>query len=291
MTNIERRDLLLHLQFGQILSNNQICQWLQHDPEFNFWRRIRPPFWPPGMKMTAQQHSRLLAYHHSLSSVDLLEKLEKQNISILTILDTNYPTHLKEIYDPPVILYAKGDLTKLESSHFLAVVGARKSNDYTHYSLNLVIPALLVHNICIVSGMAVGADGEAHKIAMSGNTIGVLGGGFDHLYPKTHAKLYHEMIKHQLLLSEYPPHINPQKYYFPMRNRIIAGLSRGVLITQAAIRSGSMITVDRALEEGRDIFAIPGPIHDELSQGTNELIKHGAKLVAHPKDILEEWGL
>ncbi|MEW9501318.1 DNA-processing protein DprA [Jeotgalibacillus marinus] len=291
MSRLEVRNRLLHLHYGQILTNQQLIQWLEIDPTFIYWERKIPPFWPRLPSLTVTQQFQLRNYHATYHSTSLPYNLFLQNTNFMTILDTDYPPQLKEIWDPPVILYAKGDLEKLQSTFFLAVVGARKSDHYTMQSLKTIVPALLTRDVCIVSGMAAGADGQAHWLSLKGSTIGVLGSGFDHLYPAVHAELYQEMITHQLLLSEYPPFISPQKRFFPMRNRIIAGLSRGVLVTQAAVRSGSMITVDRALEEGRDVFAVPGPIHHELSMGTNYLIQQGAKLVTNSKDIMEEWGM
>ncbi|MBM7578484.1 DNA-processing protein DprA [Jeotgalibacillus terrae] len=213
----------------------------------------------------------------------------QSNTSFITIFDSIYPDHLREIYDPPVILYSKGNAEYLSNQKMLAVVGSRKADQYTETMLNIILPDLLAEGICIVSGLAKGADSIAHRLALNGQTIGVTGSGFQHIYPRSNHDLYQQMAARQLLLSEYPPYIKPQKFHFPMRNRIIAGLSKGLLVTQAAMKSGTMITVDRALEEGRDIFSVPGSALDPLCEGTNSLISQGAKLTVSAKDILNEW--
>lgn len=291
MTRIEARERLIHLHYGHILSNKQLLLWLKLDPTLTCWQKKNPPFWPSQLKLSSKQQNQLQNYKPTLQDHSFTNLLLSQHISIITILDSDYPLQLSQIYDPPVVLYLKGDIEKLFSSYCLGIVGARKADSYTAECLRVIIPPLISCEICVISGMAAGADGLAHRLAMGGSTIGVLGGGFDHPYPAVNRDLYHQMIKKQLLLTEYPPYLAPAKHFFPMRNRIIAGLSKGILVTQAAIRSGSMITVDRALEEGRDVFAIPGPINHELSQGTNHLIRQGASLVTSANDITEEWGM
>lgn len=282
---------LLMIHYSHILTNRNLLEWLALEPSLTSWQKNSPPFWPSALKLTSTQKSRLQNYHSTTSPDFILNQLKQKQASFMTILDPQYPPQLKEIYDPPAVIYTKGNVGKLNSPCFLGVVGARKADRYTVSSLQKIIPPLISMNICIVSGMAKGADGAAHQLALNGHTIGVLGGGFDFQYPSSHQKLYEQMIKNQLLISEYPPYLRPDKRFFPDRNRIIAGLSRGILITQAALRSGSMITVDRALEEGRDVFALPGPIDHELSQGTNHLIRNGAIPVTCAQHIADEWGI
>ncbi|TDL35055.1 DNA-protecting protein DprA [Jeotgalibacillus sp. S-D1] len=285
------KNRLLHIHYSHILSNKQLLEWLSLDPSLTSWEKSSSPFWPSALKLSSSQKIRLQDYHSSTCIACAINQLKQKQVSFITIFDNHYPPQLKEIYDPPAVIYTKGNVNHLNASYFLGIVGARKADRYTISSLQKIIPPLIDMNICIVSGMAQGADGAAHQLAMNGFTIGVLGAGFDYQYPSTHTKLYEQMIKSQLLISEYPPYLRPDKRFFPSRNRIIAGLSRGVLVTQAALRSGSMITVDRALEEGRDVFALPGPIDHELSQGTNHLIRQGAVLITCAQHIAEEWGI
>ncbi|MBS8263446.1 DNA-protecting protein DprA [Mesobacillus boroniphilus] len=227
-------------------------------------------------------------------SIDkLLNDYTSQNIHLITIFDDDYPSRLKTIYQPPWILFAKGDLSLLKNRKSLAVVGSRNATTYGMGAINFLFPSLIEKNILIVSGLARGIDAHAHKAAikMGGKTIGVIAGGFHNLYPKENVKLAEYMMEKQLLISEYPPATMPAKWQFPMRNRIISGLSEGTLVIEARKKSGSLITADFALNEGRDVFAIPGSILTPDSDGVHYLIQQGAKLVKSSEDILEELGM
>ncbi|PPA72068.1 DNA-processing protein DprA [Jeotgalibacillus proteolyticus] len=289
---LNKRESLIRLHYYHTLSNHQTLKLLQLDPFLTSLKYSKAnPSLLSLLNLSPKKSLNLQQNYLNFSYSFIEERLIRQQIHVMTIFDEEYPSVLKEIHDPPLVLYIKGDKSKLQAADFLGIIGARKATAYTAQCLKLIIPPLLERNICIVSGMALGADGIAHTLSLKGCTIGVLGSGFDHLYPSAHKNLYHLMESSQLLISEYPPYLKPSKHFFPMRNRIIAGLTRGILVTQAAIKSGSMITVDRALEEGRDVFSIPGPITDELSAGTNHLIKQGAVSVTSAKDILVEWGI
>ncbi|WP_235182548.1 DNA-processing protein DprA [Gracilibacillus boraciitolerans] len=209
---------------------------------------------------------------------------------VITIFNQKYPSSLKVIPDPPLVLYLHGDSTLLSYSPNLSVVGTRHpSVNALSIMKNLLIP-LFQYKLVITSGMAIGIDGFAHQLALQHQspTIAVLGGGFDHIYPKEHQSLYQQISKENLIISEYPPNQPPQKYHFPERNRIISGLSFGTLVIEAKKRSGTLITVDQALEQGKEVFAVPGSILAETSSGCNQLIQDGAKLVLSSNDILEE---
>ena len=208
---------------------------------------------------------------------------------MITILDREYPPLLKEIHDPPAVLFAMGNLSLLQKPA-LAIVGARDADEYALRALDRILPALINGEIVIISGLAKGTDTMAHSraIAHGGDTIAVIGGGFFHIYPSENKRLAERIAREHLLLSEYPPVRRPEKWHFPMRNRIISGLSWGTLVVQAKERSGSLITADFALEEGREVFAFPGPVDSVLSEGTNRLIQQGAKLVANSTDIMDE---
>ncbi|TFE03510.1 DNA-processing protein DprA [Jeotgalibacillus sp. R-1-5s-1] len=275
---------VVYIHYSQIFSNQQLLKWLRSDPLFD--HPLRPP---AEIQFTAQQIENLHQYTQKHSPQDILNHLSSCHASFITIYDEIYPNQLREIYDAPALLYVKGDSGHLSSPAMLGVVGARKADEYSARALRQIIPELLSKGICIVSGLAAGADGAAHVAALSGKTIGVMGSGFSHQYPSSNEALYKKMEQDQLILSEYPPYQKPARHHFPMRNRIIAGLSKGIFVTQAALKSGSMITVDRALEEGRDIFALPGSVFHPLSAGTNFLIKSGAKPVVSAADIFEEW--
>ena len=220
-----------------------------------------------------------------------IEAMKKQNIKLITIEDKEYPQKLKQIYDAPINLYCKGNEKLLNANKKIAIIGCR---DYTEYGKKVALEMsrkLAQENIIIISGGARGIDTFAHMgtLKEKGKTIEVLGNGLDYIYPPENRKLEEEIIKSGgLLISEYVIGKKPDKYTFPARNRIISGISDGVLVVEAKQRSGTLITVDFALEQGKTIFAVPGNIESKNSVGTNELIKQGAKLVNNIKDILEE---
>jgi DNA processing protein len=220
----------------------------------------------------------------------LLEQYQKDGIQLISFFDDEYPDILKSIYQPPWMLFAMGEASLLNSELPLAVVGSREATEYGKKAINHLFPQLVGSGAVIISGLAKGIDAYAHQMAIrqGGRTIGVIAGGFEHIYPKENLGLARYMMKHHLLLSEYPPYTKPEKWQFPMRNRIISGLAKGTLVIEAKKRSGSFITADFALNEGREVFAVPGSILETTSAGTNELIQMGAKLVKEPKDIIEE---
>ena len=235
-----------------------------------------------------------LTKDHQLISVDkLLNDYATQNIHLITIFDDDYPDRLKTIYQPPWMLFARGNLSLLKQKESLAVVGSRNATAYGIGAIDYLFPSLIDKNVLIVSGLAKGIDAHAHKAAikLGGKTIGVIAGGFHNLYPKENIKLVEYMMEKQLVLSEYPPATMPAKWQFPMRNRIISGLSEGTLVVEARKKSGSLITADFALNEGRDVFAVPGSILSPDSDGGHYLIQQGAKLVKSSEDILEELGM
>ncbi|KMY53604.1 hypothetical protein AC623_06040 [Bacillus sp. FJAT-27231] len=220
----------------------------------------------------------------------LISKYESQGIVAIPIYSPFYPALLKTLPQPPWILYAAGNPALLTRERKVAIVGARKANEYGHKSVRLLVPSLIQNDCVVVSGLAKGIDTFAHEEALAnkGETIAVIAGGFQHLYPRENIPLAQKIIKSGLLLSEYPPDTKPERWHFPARNRIISGLSVGSVIVQAGKKSGSLITAYCALEQGREVFCVPGRIDDPLSQGTNELISEGAKLVQTSEDILSE---
>jgi len=228
---------------------------------------------------------------HSNYVEELMNQYRYNHIHTIPFFDPLYPPLLKEIYQPPWVLYAKGDLSLLQSKKKLAIVGSRLATTYSTKVMQQLLKELVEEEITIVSGLAHGVDSIAHKLTIDhgGKTIGVIAGGLFHIYPKENRELAGEMMKDHLVLSEYPPLTKPLKWQFPMRNRIISGLSNGTLVVEAKQKSGSLITANFAVNEGRDVFAIPGNIFSPYSVGPNELIQQGAKPVLVANDIIEEW--
>ncbi|MCX8094368.1 MAG: DNA-processing protein DprA [Candidatus Goldbacteria bacterium] len=224
--------------------------------------------------------------------INEIKECKEKNIEIITIYDEKYPALLKEIYDPPPVLYKYGKDIPCKK-YYLGIVGTRTPSDYSELVIKKLIKEMAENAelFCIVSGMARGVDVIAHYESIKAGifNIAVLGFGFNILYPFENHYIAKEIIKNGCILSEFPLAMIGLKQNFPRRNRIISGLSNGVLIVEAGEKSGALITADCALEQGRDVFAIPGNIFSDKSVGTNNLIKQGAKLVTSINDILEEY--
>jgi len=222
------------------------------------------------------------------------ERLLADQIEIITIKDKNYPKLLKEIYNPPALLYIRGNLKK-QDEFAVAVVGTRKPSNYGRQVVPMIVQDLTENKITIVSGLAMGIDSLSQEtcLASGGRTIAVLGSGVDNnsIYPRINYNLAQEIIKNGALVSEYPPGTDPRKEHFPARNRIISGLCLGVLVIEAGESSGALITAHFALDQNREVFSTPGNIFSPNSFGTNNLIKKGAKLVTSSQDVLDELNL
>ncbi|MFC2060816.1 DNA-processing protein DprA [Chloroflexota bacterium] len=221
-----------------------------------------------------------------------MEKLDRYKVKVLTWHDHDYPSRLREIYDYPPIIYVRGSLLP-EDEWCLAVVGTRRATVYGRQVTEEIVADLARSKITIVSGLAKGIDSVAHHSALEagGRTIAIFACGLDTVYPSENANLARSIIQQGALISEYPLGTRPRAEYFPRRNRIMSGLSLGVLATEAGEASGAMITAHLALEQNREVFAIPGSILSPASKGTNHLIQEGAKLVREYTDILEELNL
>jgi DNA processing protein len=225
----------------------------------------------------------------SFASLD--DWLQDSNNAVLTLADAAYPRSLLNISDPPMLLYVKGRQALLNASA-LAVVGSRNASPAGLKNAEEFAEAASRASLCIVSGMAHGIDAAAHRGGLRGNgsSIAVIGTGLDKVYPAANRELAHQLAKGGLIISEFPLGTPPLAANFPRRNRIISGLSLGTLVIEASLQSGSLITARMALEQGREVFAIPGSIHSPQSKGCHYLIKQGAKLVESAQDILEELG-
>jgi len=218
--------------------------------------------------------------------------LEKLGGKCLSFADPRYPDNLRQISDPPPVLYILGDHNVLQSC-CVAIVGSRASTSYGSRTAFNLARKLAARGVSIVSGLALGIDAEAHRgtLAAEGKTIAVLGCGLDVVYPRQNAKLFEEITEKGLIISEYPQGTTPEGFRFPARNRIIAGISRGVVVVEAAKKSGSLITAQLAIDEGREVYAVPGQVDSYKSEGTHWLLQQGATLVQSENDILEDLGL
>jgi len=243
--------------------------------------QVPPELWS---QMTAQRKA------FDLSKVEAY--LEKNQIHILLRSHASYPTLLQEIHQPPAILYWKGHLQP--SSLQIAIVGSRKADAYGRQTAEELARQLSHAQVCVISGLARGIDASAHHGALEGpaGTIAVQGCGIDQIYPRENRKLAEDILAHEkgCIMTEFPLGSPPVGWHFPRRNRIISGLAQGVVVVQAAVKSGAFITVETALEQGRDVFAVPGQIQNPLSAGPHRFLQEGARLVTSAADILSEYG-
>ena len=287
-SRVEAREYWLALTLIKGLGSIRLSKLLQH-------------FGEPALIWSAEQQSlatvsgigaslasSIVRQREKVNIVQLKERLLHGGINYFTIMDRQYPEILKNMYDPPPVLFYKG-IINFENPA-VAIVGSRRSTGYGCSIAARLAYELAERGVSVVSGLARGIDTCGHLGALKakGYTIAVLGSGLDQIYPAENRKLLREIVAKGLVLSEYPPGTEPLPGNFPQRNRIISGLSRGVVVVEASRQSGSLITADLALEQGREIFAVPGNINRPQSQGCNNLIKKGAKMVTAVDDILEE---
>ncbi|AQQ64487.1 MULTISPECIES: DNA-processing protein DprA [Bacillus] len=285
-----KRERLLHVHYLLADYWKAMERLLYVDPElkniYNFNEKQMEHY----TGISSKKSSELVKFLQNSNLPQYISYLERNRIFYITIWDEDYPQLLREIQDPPFVLYGKGEKDFLNKVNKLAVVGTREPSLYGHESLKFILHPLLEREWLIVSGFAKGIDTMSHEITVRHHcpTIAILGHGLSFMYPKENRHLYEMWKEYILLLTEYPPHYAPKKWYFPKRNRIISGISKGVLVVEAKSRSGTLITADLALEQNREVFALPGPIFVEGASGTNHLIQQGAKLVRNAEDILEE---
>ncbi len=228
------------------------------------------------------------------ATIDVLREIDLcrcAQIQILTETDSEYPRLLRDIHDPPGVLFCQGRLQS-EDQLAVAIVGTRHATHYGRRQAEMLASGLARTGITVVSGLARGIDAVAHRAALEagGRTIAVLGSGLLNIYPPEHLELADEIARKGVLLSELPPEMAPMSGTFPQRNRLISGLSLGVIVIEAAARSGALISASHAAEQGRDVFAVPGPIDSRTSRGCHQLIRDGARLVESVDDVLDELG-
>lgn len=285
----EHRLLALHYVYPKPL--NQINRLMIDDPHLEYLQNR--PAWEIsqllGIPIEAAT-SLKNGYIKSLAN-PYAETYEKHKIIPISYNHPDYPQSMSQLIDPPAVLYAKGDLNLLQNDDRIGVIGSRKATSYSQKAMNAIIPELVSGGFIVVSGLAKGADAMAHRtaIAHGGKTIAVTGSGFLHPYPKENRELHNIIEETHLVITEYPPYMLPKRWNFPMRNRIISGLVKGVLVTEAEVKSGTLSTIEHALEHGKDIFAVPGDIGSLLSGGPHKLIAEGAKPVWNGLQVLEEY--
>jgi DNA processing protein len=240
-----------------------------------------------GPKLTG----KILAARDTIDPEQLIADCQAHGVTILTDADDAYPVLLKQIYDPPAVLFVRGQF-RPQDGMAVAIVGTRHGTPYGMRQAERLGSALALAGLTIVSGLARGIDSAAHRgaLAAGGRTIAVLGSGVLNIYPPEHDRLAESVTASGAVISEAPPHASPQSGVFPQRNRIISGLSLGVIVVEAADRSGALITARLAMEQNREVFAVPGHVDDRTSHGCHRLIRDGAKLVQCPEDVLEEFG-
>lgn len=238
-----------------------------------------------------RKEEQLLSGKDLAKAKEIIQKTNESGAKILTYDDPLYPDQLRNITDPPYVLYIKGEILPWDRLLGIGVVGTRKCSDYGSLVTHRLCSQLAKAGVTVISGMARGLDGVAAKAALraGAKTIAVLGCGIDIVYPPEHDALMEQIQQHGCVMTEYPPGTPPLGSNFPQRNRIISGLSKGVLVTEAPKKSGALITARYALDNGRDVFAVPGSILDWHYEGTNRLIQQGAVLVMDAGDILAEY--
>lgn len=224
----------------------------------------------------------------------MIDQMQLNNIQAVTVLSENYPKQLLDLYDPPIVLYCRGDISILSNEYLCAVVGTRKPTRYGKDVVSKFIKQFVASSVVVVSGLARGIDSAAHRECLSGGgkTIAVVATGLDVVYPSENVDLAHEIASSGLIVSEYPLGTKPLAYRFPERNRIISGLSKAVLIPEAGLNSGSLITANCAIEQGRELFVVPGSIFSSQSNGCNLKLKElQAAIATTPEDILGSVGI
>lgn len=284
------RNRLIHLHFTNQVSRRLLRTILYKDPSLSSIYSMTPSDWHQLFHLPVQKAALLYQSLHSSSVLQHINKNMKQ-YAVITIVDEVYPPVLKTIKDAPIVLYALGDVHLLKQIPALSVIGTRTPSNVAWDKISHIVKPIIQENWVIVSGMAKGIDSYAHRLALThqGKTIAVMGSGFEYIYPQENKKLFETIAYHGLILSEYPPYMPPKPYQFPERNRIISGLSFGTLVIEASLRSGTLITVEQALDQGREVYAVPGSPLSKQTEGCHKIIQEGAKLAHNARDILEDW--
>lgn len=277
LTDTEKRLLSLHYLFP--VPANRLKTLYEMDLDLVSFHTYPPEQLAKILRISLKKAIQLKTNLHESSTTPYEALYKKHRITPIPFTHLLYPKQLLLLIDPPAVLYTKGNIGVLAESFKVAIIGSRRATIYSEKAMSQIVPPLVKNNIVIVSGLAKGADTIAHEAAIDygGKTIAVLGHGFFHLYPKENHRLAEEIASNHLLITEYPPYVKPERWTFPMRNRIISGLSDAVVVTESMEKSGTMSTVEHALDNGKEIYAVPGPITSALSIGPNRLIDEGAQ--------------
>lgn len=286
--NINEREILIWLSSLGVGNSNidKIIEYFYDLKEF--WKASNKQIF--SMENIKDGVKEKILHNRNTENIkNLLINIEKQNANVITIYDENYPKGLRYIEDNPKVLYIKGDIVE-EDTVAIAIVGSRKATSYGKWACERFTKELVNLGVTIISGLAAGIDAIAHRTTLDngGRTIGVLGNGIDTIYPKRNVSLYRDIEKNGAVITEFPIGTPPLAFNFPQRNRIISGMSLGVVVIEAQEKSGSLITAHHGVEQGKDVFALPGNINSIFSGGTNKLIKDGAKPLLDIEDIIEE---
>lgn len=294
MAERERKRALIWLTNTKGMGIKTLKKFMEAEVDFEELYVSFPKFKSKIEALFGQDLCGKLEFNRDDTLIDqILREMQKKKVDIIPYFDKNYPEGLKEIYNPPVMLYTIGDKSLLGTVS-LGVVGSRSVTRYGREVTRTFSESIAKAGVTIVSGLARGADSIAHRAALDvgGKTVAVLGSGIDICYPPENFALYEEIAEKGLIVSEYPIGTRPNNYQFPERNRIICGLSNGVLVTEAGEKSGSLITAEYAIEQGRALYVVPGNITSKMSAGSNRYLKtlQGA-IVTEPEDILKEFGI
>ncbi len=283
--DMDKREILLYLNYINI-NNRTILDIFDNTGLENFFELTRVDY----SFLNDANYERIFSPKSLKDFKAYREKVARLGVDFVTILDESYPENLKYIDDRPAVLYYKGRLDHGRDSQSIAFVGARKCTDYGKWACKNLAGSIASAGLTTVSGLAYGIDAMCHKATLDvgGRTIGVIGCGIDQVYPTANKFLYEKIEEDGLILSEFPLETPPIGYNFPRRNRIISGISLATVVIEAKEKSGTMITTRCALEQGKEVFAVPGNINSIYSKGTNKLIQDGSKLILCAEDILEE---
>lgn len=286
--NIKER--LIRLHHSPHVTRPLLKRWLRSDPGLEQAFNQSPHDLSSTLNIPLKRATIIYKHIHDPNIMKKVDHFLKSYI-IITWFDQSYPPLLKTIPDPPLVLYLIGDASLIHSSKGLSVIGTRTPSRDAYSAMKGILIPIIHQGFVLVSGMAKGIDQYAHHLSINngGKTIAILGSGFHHIYPRNDISLYHRLASEQLVISEYPPDRSPQKYHFPERNRLISGLTWSTFVVEARMRSGSLITVDQALEQGREVFAMPGRPGSPTSEGCHQMINDGAKLVHSSLDLLIDW--
>lgn len=283
------RDILIHLHHIPYLSRKEMRILLQKNLIKSVFK-LTPKELAYHLEISSKKAQLIYTYIHHDKTYITTSKTKKM-CSVLTFMDKDFPINLRHIPDFPFVLYVIGNTQLLSDQKMISIVGTRTPTSEGKYKTDLIVNPLVKYKWTIVSGFARGIDSYAHRLSLhyGGRTIAILGGGFNYIYPKEHKYLFELIRDKGCLISEYPPSFKPQKFYFPERNRLISGISKATVLIEAKQRSGSLITIDQALEQGKDIFVMPGSPLQEETKGCHDLIQEGANLVTKGEDILQSY--